>query len=353
MGSMELWDFENLADGRAPRVVLGVDGGSTSTLCVCVNANSSKESPKVIGRAVAGCSNRNSVGDELANAALELALAGALKNAGVPRSSVQAVCVGISGVDTRDDEERMLSWLSAPFHWQLFPRTSHIFAYNDAVAALASGTLGKLHGCVLVVGTGTIAYGFTSDGRKTRCSGYGPLLGDQGSGFAIASQALASVTRAHDGRGPPTALSGAILKHLHLKHVDDLISWAYTDSSWARVAALVPVVKACAAAGDFAAQEALNFAVQELSLSVNSVVTRLGLAGEDGKKPFPLVLVGGVLEKNDSFDLVSAIVHCVCASFPGVEAIRPQVEPAVGAALLALRQSSVATCNGDMSAAEV
>lgn len=48
------------------------------------------------------------------------------------------------------------------------------------MAALASGTMGKLHGCVLIAGTGTIAYGFTEDGREARAAGAGPILGDWG-----------------------------------------------------------------------------------------------------------------------------------------------------------------------------
>lgn len=45
---------------------------------------------------------------------------------------------------------------------------------------MASGTLGKLHGCVLIAGTGTIAYGFTEDGREARAAGAGPIFGDWG-----------------------------------------------------------------------------------------------------------------------------------------------------------------------------
>lgn len=48
------------------------------------------------------------------------------------------------------------------------------------MAALSSGTMGKLHGCVLIAGTGTIAYGFTEDGREARAAGAGPVLGDWG-----------------------------------------------------------------------------------------------------------------------------------------------------------------------------
>jgi hypothetical protein len=52
-----------LADGG---VILGVDGGTTNTVCVCLPAAMTPpESPAtvpVLARAVAGCSNRNSVG---------------------------------------------------------------------------------------------------------------------------------------------------------------------------------------------------------------------------------------------------------------------------------------------------
>lgn len=62
----------------------------------------------------------------------------------------------------------------------IFPSDVEFFVENDAVAALASGTMGKLHGCVLIAGTGTIAYGYTEDGREARASGAGPILGDWG-----------------------------------------------------------------------------------------------------------------------------------------------------------------------------
>lgn len=55
-----------------------------------------------------------------------------------------------------------------------------LYVQNDAVAALASGTMGKLHGCVLISGTGSISYGFTEDGRDARAAGGGPVLGDWG-----------------------------------------------------------------------------------------------------------------------------------------------------------------------------
>lgn len=55
-----------------------------------------------------------------------------------------------------------------------------ITVVNDAVAALASGTGGRLYGCVLIAGTGTVALGFDEDKNFKRASGGGPRLGDRG-----------------------------------------------------------------------------------------------------------------------------------------------------------------------------
>ncbi|GFS41441.1 actin-like ATPase superfamily protein [Actinidia rufa] len=56
----------------------------------------------------------------------------------------------------------------------------YLYVHNDAAEALASGTFGKLHGCILIAGTGSISYGSTEDGEEARAVGAGPVLGDWG-----------------------------------------------------------------------------------------------------------------------------------------------------------------------------
>ncbi|KAJ6770819.1 ACTIN-LIKE ATPASE SUPERFAMILY PROTEIN [Salix purpurea] len=187
----------------------------------------------------------------------------------------RAVCLGVSGVNHPTDQERILNWLR-----EIFPSHVKLYVHNDAVAALASGTMGKLHGCVLIAGTGCISYGFAEDGREARASGAGPVLGDWGSGYGIAAKALTAVIRAHDGRGPQTMLTNKILKALSLSSPDELIGWTYADPSWARIAALVPEVVSCAEACDQVATKILVDAAQDLALSVKAVVQRLHLCGE-------------------------------------------------------------------------
>ncbi|ERN07672.1 hypothetical protein AMTR_s00155p00052560 [Amborella trichopoda] len=314
-------------------VILGLDGGTTSTVCICMAMPYFNEVPDplpVLARAVAGCSNHNSVGETAARETLEKVMAEALFKSGSNRSAVQAVCLAVSGVNHPTDEQRILNWLR-----DIFPSHVKLYVQNDAVAALASGTMGKLHGCVLIAGTGTIAYGFTEDGRQARAAGAGPVLGDWGSGYGIAAQALTAVVKAHDGRGPQTMLTSSIIQKLGLSSPDEVIGWTYADPSWARIAALVPVVVSCAEAGDEVANRILQDSVQELAASVKAVVQRLGLSSEDGRDSFPLVMVGGVLEANKGWDIGKEVINCISKDFPGARPIRPKVEPAVGAAMLA------------------
>lgn len=69
----EIWDFEHemmqgggLRNRNNNEVILGLDGGTTSTVCICMALRSlSDPLPDplpVLARAIAGCSNHNSVG---------------------------------------------------------------------------------------------------------------------------------------------------------------------------------------------------------------------------------------------------------------------------------------------------
>ncbi|KAJ4847027.1 hypothetical protein Tsubulata_039453 [Turnera subulata] len=358
----DVWAFENahnrkqqaqsesgVGDGYDDGIILGLDGGTTSTVCVCIPFFPSSKTHlpdplPLLARAVAGCSNHNSVGETAARATLEEVMAQALSKLGSNRSAVRAVCLGISGVNHPSDQERILNWLR-----DIFPGHVKLYVQNDAIAALACGTLGKLHGCVLIAGTGCISYGFAEDGREARASGAGPVLGDWGSGYGIAAKALTAVIRAHDGRGPQTMLTNKILKALGLSSPDELIGWTYADPSWARIAALVPEVVSCAEASDQVANEILLDAVQDLFLSVKAVIERLNLCGEDRSASFPVVMVGGVLEANGKWDIGKEVMKCIQEHFPSAIPVRPQVEPAVGAALLAwnfVMKESKENCHG-------
>lgn len=80
----EIWDFEHELTSGGQKLILGLDGGTIDTVCICMpitpftpNYNP-LEPPPVYARAVAGCSNHNSVGETAARETLEQVMAEAL-----------------------------------------------------------------------------------------------------------------------------------------------------------------------------------------------------------------------------------------------------------------------------------
>jgi hypothetical protein len=62
----EMWDLDECQSPRMGSVILGVDGGASNTVCVCIPAAMPSNDPlPVLSRTVAGCSNHNSVGGNL------------------------------------------------------------------------------------------------------------------------------------------------------------------------------------------------------------------------------------------------------------------------------------------------
>jgi len=61
-----MWDAEECQSPRMGSVILGVDGGASNTVCVCIPAAMPFNDPlPVLSRTVAGCSNQNSVGGNI------------------------------------------------------------------------------------------------------------------------------------------------------------------------------------------------------------------------------------------------------------------------------------------------
>lgn len=272
--------------------VVGIDGGGTKTVAVLADASGNE-----LARATGAGANLQTVGAEVVRdriATLLAALADQIGHA----VGVRAISVSLAGVDrpadvpvaTRAIEAAIASVaLSRPrVSWELVTPVPAVT--NDAVAALAAGAR-TLEGVVVIAGTGSIAFGIR-DGQRARAGGWGSILGDEGSGYALGYDALRAVARAHDGRAPKTDLTGAILAHLALSAPPDLIgivsapTWGVADT-----ASLAPVVVRVAEAGDLVAVDLVELAARELSISVMAVIRALGF--ESGQ-PLPVVQAGGL-----------------------------------------------------------
>lgn len=302
------------------RRVLGIDGGGSKTLALVAAADG-----RVLGRGEAGPSNYQVIGLDAALAALEAAVAAALADAGCGPRDLIAACVGLAGVDRPADRERLAAW--AAVHLPGVPVT----VANDAQLVLAAGTPDGW-GVTLICGTGSIAYGRRADGKMARAGGWGYLLGDEGSGYAIGLAALRAVMRAYDGRGPQTTLTGSVLAEYRLSAASALVARIYEHATTpAEIAALAALVDTAAAAGDRVACDILHDAGRELALAAEAVIRRLELTGAA-----PCALAGGVIVKGRA--LRAAFMEAMNGLGFELAPLTLVHEPAQGAVRLALKK---------------
>lgn len=85
---------------KRTRLVLGVDGGATKTACIAID----QATRQAVAQAAAGPSNWSSVGKEEALQALERAVSDTLAACSMTWDAVAAICLGMAGVDTPQDQ---------------------------------------------------------------------------------------------------------------------------------------------------------------------------------------------------------------------------------------------------------
>jgi glucosamine kinase len=145
-------------------------------------------------------------------------------------------------------------------------------------------------GILVLAGTGSMVLGRGPDGELDRVGGWGPLLGDEGSGYAIGCHALRAVARAEDRLEPATDLRATVLSHAGVPDAARLVVWAATARR-PQVARLAEAVAVAALAGDPSARAILEDAAAELARGVEVLSQRLGPWGG----AVPVALVGGLV----------------------------------------------------------
>jgi N-acetylglucosamine kinase-like BadF-type ATPase len=201
---------------------------------------------------------------------------------------------------------------------------------HDAFTNLV-GAAGAMQGIVVIAGGGSIACGYTADGKEERAGGWGSLLGDEGSAFWIGRQAVIAASRAVDGRGAATRLARRIPAHFGVPTLRDVYRRADRgEIGVPQIAGLVPVVAECARAGDRSARAVLVRAADELAEAAVAVLKKMRLRG----RATPVFVTGGVF-REDRF-LLPAFRRALRARAPKADIRRPRFLPVVGCALVAL-----------------
>lgn len=306
----------------ACELVIGVDGGQTSTKCALVACDGRVmaygQGGGLVHLAAAGARERHA-------SALREAFASAWANAGLEPQPIAAIGLGLTGVEGDSLEATLVRQIVA----ELITARA-IEVHSDAYAALI-GAHGGRPGIIAISGTGSHILGMNATGELARAGGWGWLLGDEGSALWIGRSGLMAALHASDGTAGPTMLEAMMHEHFQVKALRDVKRRVYDSDFGAKgFAALAPLVSQAAAQGDAVAQSIMAQAARDLATQVMAVQRRLALPPD-----VPVAPVGGAYEH----------VHGLRAGFMAAlhemnsqaNVVDPQLPPVLGAALIALR----------------
>jgi glucosamine kinase len=308
----------------ARTLVLGVDGGGSKTRAVVADG-----AGEVLGEGLAGASNPLRVGVSEAAGAIRDAVDRACAEAGVRRGEIVAAEVGLAGVKRADIRERMRVAVA-----ELGVKIVEVV--TDADIALYGATEGK-PGLVIIAGTGSVCCGINARGRRGCAGGWGPLVGDEGSGSWIARRALQAVARATDGRGRRTSLVEAACDYFNVAAADDLSTAIYAPNMTnQRIAGFAGRVGRAAKRRDVVAREIVEEAGRELAMSAAAVVRKLKMERER----FQVAYVGGVFAAGAL--ILEPLSEDVARVAPRAFIAPPVLAPAEAAARMAGEQLQLA-----------
>ena len=264
-------------------LLLGVDGGGTKTQAWLATLDPQGQ-PQVLGRAVAGSSNKVAVGLESAMANLADAVYQAFADAQLAPAPVASATFALAGSGTEKVRQQVLDFVQQ----NLQVESAQII--HDGQAVLQAGTPDGW-GIALIAGTGTVAYGANPAGTTAVVGGWGYWFGDEGSAYWLGQSTLQAISHAADGRANPTALTAAVLNRLNTQDPREILATLlHQGDPRHAIANLADLVCESAEQQDPAATQILNQAAQHWCHHITCLQQQL--CPDD---PFPLALAGGVL----------------------------------------------------------
>lgn len=257
---------------------LAIDAGGTKTRCLLADEE------RVLARSVTGSVKLMRVGEAEATSRLRGLLEDVSRASGVGLDKIAHTCIGIAGYTI----EAVREWVQREITAMV---GGDLLLLGDEEIALEQAFRGG-PGILVIAGTGSNIMGRTADGTFYGAGGFGPAIGDEGSGYWIGQEGLRAGFWARD-RGVPTTLLAAIGEFWKLKSIGEIIEMANARPA-PDFPALAPVVVKCAEEGDDMAAAVLERAGTELAEQVALVALKMNESGPQSS--LGVAYIGGVLE---------------------------------------------------------
>ncbi len=301
-------------------VYLAVDAGGTKTECVIADEE------RVLARVTGETVKIMSVGAPEASARLRRLLEEASAHAKVPLYLVTRACMGLAGISS----EGVRAWAEETLGQVL---TGELILTGDEEIALEAAFGNQAPGVLVIAGTGSHVVGRCANGPRMTAGGWGPMLGDEGSGHWIGLEGIRSGLRAID-RGVPSCLLREINALWGINSTAALVAKA-NGRPRPDFAMLSEAVARCAGQGDALAKSVLDRAGEELASQVSIVLSKMRAAGCDPEDVKRIAFTGSVLKRIQAVHL--AMSTALQLSHPGSVVDKEPTQPIEGALARARR----------------
>lgn len=289
--------------------IVGMDGGGTGTNIQAYGRNHSS-----LGEWKVGPLNINGQSYEKTAETVRNAIH-MVRQSGLSIEDCKGICIGAAGISNKDTASVITQAL------QEEGVKGKIKLVGDHETALAAA-FPDMWGIILISGTGSICYGRDRYGTRYRVGGYGHIIDDDGSAYAIGRDILRAVALEYDGREEATSLKEAVFDRLGLSSMEELITWLYSpERTKKEIAALAPLAEA-EEERDSAAARIIEKASRELSTMAATMLCKLPEAEK-------IVLGGSVFLKNQR--IRERFIEHIGRSYPQIQIENMSENAAVGA----------------------
>jgi N-acetylglucosamine kinase-like BadF-type ATPase len=286
-------------------VFVGVDAGGSRTIAALARGE------EVVRTVTAPAANPNVIGVDAAAKTIDACVTLVLDG-----ENPSAIGIGVAGAG----DEKVAALLRASLS-RCFPK-ARIALCHDARIALRAA-LPEGDGLVLIAGTGSIAY--AEIGAQTfRAGGYGYLLGDKGSGYAIGAAALRHLFSAMEIGSAKNAMLAELAAHLGANERAGTLARIYqSPTPVADIAACAALVLRHADDGEELSLGIVQHAAQSLCELIRRITLRRPTPA------LPVAFSGGLLRQRNA--LTQRLEQCIADAPLDVRVLAARVEPYIGA----------------------
>ena len=211
------------------------------------------------------------------------------------------------------------------------PQIKHLAFHSEPVVAMAAAL--KNEGVLALSGTGSDAFYIHNGECVSYVGGWGPLLGDEGSGYEIGLNAIKAAIYAYDGRKEPSMLYDLVMERWSLTDLWDIVPHlAGNPEARHEIASAAVLCTQAAYAGDKAAISIYEHAALEMYRQARVIIEK-NRNEWDGT----VVITGGAWKGyHRMYDIFK---QEITLTYPEARVQKPVFEPLVGCAVLGCLQN--------------